>query len=270
MWQGYFEAVKKGDWKRALESLQMILEKEGSNPQVYLKMGDVYQRMGRIQDAISVYHQSAWLFLSQGFKQKALALYKIILRLDPDNEEALRISREIIFSIESKKEKTEEETKAHEERVEFTTMEMVSHVSEIYQETFPPFLAGIPRAECMDFMKRGERRTFSKGTTVIEEGDSGDSIFFITSGSVKVVTHLMGKSLELAILGKGDIFGEVAFITGRPRAASIITLEDVEVIEFTRLLLEEIFERYPSQIKVLEDFYYSRVQNTISKAKKNR
>ncbi len=269
MWQGYFEAVKKGDWKRALESLQMILEKEGSNPQVYLKIGDVYQRMGRIEDAISSYHQSAWLFLTQGFKQKALAIYKIILRLDPDNEEALRISREVIFSIESKKEKTVEDKGAHEEYLEFTPLEATSYVSGTSQEIFPPFLSGIPQDEAMEFMKRGKRRCFSKGTIVIEEGDSGDSIFFITSGSVKVITHLIGKTLELAILGKGDIFGEVAFITGRPRTASVITVEDVEAVEFTRPLLEEIFERYPSEMKVLEDFYYSRLQNTISKAKRD-
>lgn len=269
MWQIYFEAVKRGDWKKALDSLKIILDKEGSDPQVYLKIGDICQRLGKIQDAISSYHQSAWLFLGQGFKQKALAIYKIILRLDPDNEEALKNSRDIILSIESKKERPEE-VKNIKESIVPTPPEREPYTFDVSQESetmYPPFLDGIPRDEASRFMKVVEKRFFRKGETVIEEGDSGDSVFFIISGRVKVVTHLIGKTLELATLDKGDIFGEVAFLTGRARTASVVALSDVELIEFTRPVLEEIFERYPSQMRILEDFYQKRLQNTILKAK---
>ncbi|OGP65941.1 MAG: hypothetical protein A3K22_01795 [Deltaproteobacteria bacterium RBG_16_42_7] len=102
---------------------------------------------------------------------------------------------------------------------------------------------------------------------ILEEGDSGDSIFFIKSGHARVVSHILGKELELATLSAGDVFGEVAFLTGRPRTASVIALDRLEVIEFKKFLLEEIFEKYPDILKKLDDFYQCRVQDTLKKVK---
>jgi CRP-like cAMP-binding protein len=101
----------------------------------------------------------------------------------------------------------------------------------------------------------------------LEEGDSGDSVFFITSGRAKVISHIMGKEIELAILSPGDFFGEVAFLTGRPRTASVIALDELHVREFTKILLEEIFERYPSTLEKLEDFYHCRIEDTLRTVK---
>ena len=77
------------------------------------------------------------------------------------------------------------------------------------------------------------------------------------------------KEIQLADLSAGDIFGEVAFLTGRPRTASVIANNDGEAIEFNKLLLEEIFEKYPDVFKKLHDFYHCRVQDTVKKVKSN-
>jgi CRP-like cAMP-binding protein len=109
--------------------------------------------------------------------------------------------------------------------------------------------------------------SFLSSNKVIEEGDSGDSMYIIKSGRAKVVAHLFGKVLELAILEAGDVFGEVAFLTGRPRTAAVIAEGPLEVYELTRLELEKIIDANPSLFQKIHDFYECRVQDTIKKVK---
>src|SRR4030043_112075 len=89
--------LNPGSWEQAKNSLESLGKIEKDNPLVYLKLGDTYQRMGKTVDAIAAYHQSAWIFTKHGFIQKALALYKIILRIDSYNEEAINRSKELMI-----------------------------------------------------------------------------------------------------------------------------------------------------------------------------
>src|SRR4030042_2250524 len=102
-WETYFTAIKKQDWEQARSSLEHLSNIEQENPQVQLKLGDIHQRLGDHIHAITSYHQSAWILTKQGFMQKALALYKIILRLDPYNTEAINKSKELMMELESSK-----------------------------------------------------------------------------------------------------------------------------------------------------------------------
>ena len=110
-----------------------------------------------------------------------------------------------------------------------------------------------------------EVKTYSTGERVLEEGDSGDSMYIIGSGSARVIAHLMGKEIELAELGEGDLFGEVAFLTGRPRTAEVVAAGPLKVLEINRLDIERIIERNPEVLSRLEDFYERRAKDTIMK-----
>ena len=115
-------------------------------------------------------------------------------------------------------------------------------------------MSSLPEAEARELVFRIKSQLFSPGQRIIEEGDSGDSIFLIKSGNADVVTHILGKEIELATLSVGDVFGEVAFLTGRPRTASVIAIDKLEIIEFDRVILEEMFEKYPDILKKIQDF----------------
>ncbi len=288
LWEQYFEVTRSQNWKKAVEILLNIKEKEPENPQVFLKIGDTYQKLGDIEKAVPAYSQAAYLLLRDGFIQKALAVYKIILRLDPDNHEAINKTRDLLVEIETRRLKPVPGEVSLSQEIEGERIvterpeslqpavrppsieEMIVRTS--YEELkeidiTPEFLKSLPHDEQKRIMEDLNILTFNKGETVIEEGDSGDSIYVIRSGMAKVSTHVLGKVVELAILEKGDIFGEVAFLTGRPRTATITAIDRLEVLEFTRPVLERIIEKDPSILKTLQDFYYSRLQNTIKKAK---
>jgi CRP-like cAMP-binding protein len=285
--------------------------------------------MGDQTHAIASYHKSAWILTKQGFLQKALALYKIVLRLDPYNSEAMNKSKELMMELESSKmqphsirafekvfeevdeKKTEaglpleveeaeqevelkpsvkmedfiERTSYTEEPTVTTSAREVHEQEEIeirpttgkseiqqgneepYSYFIPLLFASLPEDEIERLMKRIKPQLFSPGQMILEEGDSGDSIYSIKSGHAKVVSHILGKEIELATLSAGDVFGEVAFLTGRPRTASVIAVDNLEVVEFNKFVLEELFDKYPDILTKLHDFYECRVQDTLQKVK---
>jgi CRP-like cAMP-binding protein len=72
------------------------------------------------------------------------------------------------------------------------------------------------------------------GTVIFKEGDEGDQMFIIQSGRVKVSRPIGGKEQLLAVLGKGDFFGEMALVTRERRTATVTTLEAVRLLAFNR------------------------------------
>jgi len=72
------------------------------------------------------------------------------------------------------------------------------------------------------------------GTVIFQEGEEGDQMFIIQGGRVKVSRLIGGKEHMLAVLGKGDFFGEMALVTRERRTATVSTLEPVRLLAFNR------------------------------------
>lgn len=65
---------------------------------------------------------------------------------------------------------------------------------------------------------------------LFRENDRSRELYIIQSGAVKVYRTAGGKEIELAVLQKGSVLGEMALIDGKPRSASAKVLQDCEVI----------------------------------------
>lgn len=260
IWENYLSALKIQDWETAKNALLEILRVEQNTPQIHLKLGDIYQRTGDIARAIASYQHAAWLLQSGGLLQKALALYKIILRLDPYNSEAISRSKELMMDLETFR-ITETSVPAPESMEAFASSIEAKSSDSINSALF----SGMSEDEIQHILRNLPQQSFPDKTKVIEEGDSGDSMYIIKSGRAMVIAHLFGKELKLATLDSGDIFGEVAFLTGRTRTASVIAEGPLEVYEISRFELEQIIDKNPSLLQKLEDFYECRVQDTIKK-----
>jgi len=101
-----------------------------------------------------------------------------------------------------------------------------------------------------------EAAGYPKGKTLFNEGDPGDFIGFVTEGSleVKKQTEFKGRQIVIGIVGKGSFVGEMALVhQGETRSASVVALEDSELIVLRRDALEAIIEKYPSiAVKILK------------------
>lgn len=74
------------------------------------------------------------------------------------------------------------------------------------------------------------KRTYSKGTVIIHQGDYGDEAYEICTGSVEVsYKNSQGNNVKLAVLKAPHMFGEMALIDEKPRSATVIALTNVEV-----------------------------------------
>ena len=73
------------------------------------------------------------------------------------------------------------------------------------------------------------RLLYLKGEQIIKEGDYGSSIYKIVSGRVRIFKCFGKDKTTLAILDRGDIFGEMTFFNLglEPRSASAVAMEDV-------------------------------------------
>jgi CRP-like cAMP-binding protein len=92
-------------------------------------------------------------------------------------------------------------------------------------------------------------------------------VFVITRGSVRVYTTLHAKQVELAILHSSDFFGEIAFLTGKPRTATVEAAEETDLLELPEDELIDLISRRPRVKEVLQKHYELRVQSTIAKVK---
>ena len=86
---------------------------------------------------------------------------------------------------------------------------------------------------------RGVSRRYRKGTLLIEEGDRGDTLFIVLSGSVKAFSSdNRDREIVYGVYGPGEYMGELS-LDGGPRSASVITLEVTTCAVVTRQALRE-------------------------------
>jgi CRP/FNR family cyclic AMP-dependent transcriptional regulator len=106
------------------------------------------------------------------------------------------------------------------------------------------------------------RRSFRKDDTLFHEGDPGDSLLIVERGRVAIrVSTPMGDVATLAILGRGDSFGEQALLDASAvRTASAIALEPVEVRMLHRRQFDELREAHPSINQLLVDLLAAQVR----------
>ncbi len=107
-----------------------------------------------------------------------------------------------------------------------------------------------------------ERRFVPEGAQIVKQGDSGNCAYLIQSGSVLVFSEHKGKQVELARLGLGEIFGELALIFDEPRTASVRALEDCNLILLTRDTLKQKMERSDPTIKAIMSMLTKRIVST--------
>ncbi|HVQ36789.1 MAG TPA: mechanosensitive ion channel family protein [Pyrinomonadaceae bacterium] len=101
---------------------------------------------------------------------------------------------------------------------------------------------------------------FAPGETVIRAGDPGSSMFVVHSGRVSVQISESGRARTVATLSEGAFFGEMALFTGEPRTASIIAIEETEVLEIGHAAMKRVFDNNPDLVESLSHIIAERRQ----------
>ena len=117
-------------------------------------------------------------------------------------------------------------------------------------------------------------KTFAPEQRVFQEGDPSDFAYIVEYGNVQIYREIGGHTVRLAVLGKGDIFGEMGLIDDRPRSASAKALNDVAVTpidsaRFVELLRDDPDKTLPiirvlfERLRTMNDRYIDSLEGVV-------
>ena len=105
---------------------------------------------------------------------------------------------------------------------------------------------------------------FPENTTILKQGEPGESLFIIKRGTVRVLIKAPNNNedIELTRLKEGDYFGEMALLTGEPRSASIETVTPVALLRLNKSGFETLLNDNPKIALALSHMLSRRLQAT--------
>jgi type VI secretion system protein ImpH len=128
--------------------------------------------------------------------------------------------------------------------------------SEFKSEKLPHFF-NLPPAQLDELIRRMKVRIYTRFETIINQGDDGDSMFAIRSGSVRVTRREEnGKETTLPGLGPKECFGEMSLLLGKNREVTVIALERCEILELSRSDFDKFAALHPRWSKTLKAYRY--------------
>jgi len=104
-----------------------------------------------------------------------------------------------------------------------------------------------------------KKKDFKLGDTIFKESEDGQSIYVIRRGEVKACKIAPdGELFTLTIMKDGDIFGEMSFLDGRPRSATIVAVSDIETYMMDKADFETLVDNNPRVIfKLMKNIVFT-------------
>ncbi|GHV62203.1 Crp/Fnr family transcriptional regulator [Spirochaetia bacterium] len=110
-----------------------------------------------------------------------------------------------------------------------------------------------------DFAPDEFNRSYPASSMIFAEGEKGDELYIIQKGSVKIAKIVDNNEMLLAVLRTGDIFGEMALLEAKPRAASAVAYNDCQVLVVNRANFEQMIAAQPQIIARLTTLLADRI-----------
>ncbi len=284
-------AVLKGDWNGALSFLNQAIELAPRDTHVALKIGDMYQRLGKKPEAIEAYKRAAGLFAAAGFLVKAISVNKIILSLDPSDKQVqdaltdLYSERRAELGVDDEQPDYSsaqppgpiiqpeaarvdaDEAQAAPDPTSLSGLDLPEiDLATVDPEQLPrtPLLSDLTKPELEAVIDKLVVTFAAAGTVICREGEPADTMFIIVHGLVRVSSRdPSGNPLWLTNLGEGAFFGEFGLMSDGKRHADVIAAEDTELLQIGLTQLQEIIAAHPRVQDVLIAFYKERVVDTL-------
>jgi CRP/FNR family transcriptional regulator, cyclic AMP receptor protein len=99
--------------------------------------------------------------------------------------------------------------------------------------------------KALEFLGQQHGRIYELHDSIFKEGEPGDKIYFIVSGTVNVFIGTGLNRRELWTLNPGDIFGEMALLDELERTASVVASSRTHVVALDRDIFYHLIGNYP-------------------------
>lgn len=264
-----FDLIARKKYGKAIAIVREELAERPDNIQLRMQLADLLvlaQEPGGAEEATGVLARLADELAAGGFVAKAIAVVKKMQRIDPGRPglEA-RLARlaerrqdelsGVRPAVPVVKGSSAESSERDDLESESKPKEGLSHSpldrSQLFRDFSTDELTAVIRG--LDLL------TFEPGTILFTEGESGESLMVLASGSVRVfVKDGDGRNREVRRLEAGEVFGEISLLTDMPRTATITAAEACEVLELDRSAVAVIAEDHPKVREILRELCLAR------------
>jgi CRP-like cAMP-binding protein len=98
--------------------------------------------------------------------------------------------------------------------------------------------ATLPQESRVALSRTAQEHIFAAGEAIVRQGESGNSLYVVLGGRVRIVLEPSGQ--EVAVTEAGGFFGEMSMLTGEPRTATVRAIGDVRLLEITADRFREV------------------------------
>jgi len=106
--------------------------------------------------------------------------------------------------------------------------------------------SNVPEEKLFEIGRIAHKKIIPSHTIIFSQGDTGDSFYIINSGEVRVYRRSPeGIETDLTVIREGCYFGELALLTGKPRAGYAETTEETELVVIPKYHFDRILKEYP-------------------------
>ena len=267
---GLPELLARKQFGKAVELAQAQHDAQPRDGRLRLQLADTLVAAGRGREAVPLLREMADDLAAEGFAAKAIALLKRIQKIDPGRMDIERRLASLIAD-RARRDTAAPRPPAPTAAPDLPEFGMEEIGDESIDLEAPPRPARRAPALFPDFSDEelvavmgGLRLVeFKAGDLVVSEGEPGDSLFLVTTGTVKAwIRNRGGRYVLVRRLGEGDFFGEISVLTGSPRTATVVAASPCEMLELDRTTLDGITAAHPRVREVLQRFYEQRVTTT--------
>jgi len=121
--------------------------------------------------------------------------------------------------------------------------------------------AGLDRDARLTIEAEAGWTALQSGDVLFREGDAADALYVVVTGRLRVlVASPSGAEVALAEVGRGEIVGEMALLTGDPRSATVVAVRDTRLVRLSRAAFERIVQQCPGAMLLVTRRLVRRLQ----------
>ena len=154
-----------------------------------------------------------------------------------------------------------------------TTLKLINSVAAVKRVLDEAFLRrvleaqiapGVSAADLQHLVANATLEKYDANKVIFNEGDVGDALHLIRSGSVTVSRSFGGREVVLAYVPAGQYVGEMALVSDMPRTATVRAAVNTQTIRLDGEAFKQIMARYPDLARRVQEVYKSRLAHNVS------
>lgn len=254
--------VARGDLDRAEEVLRDALLASPDSIRLREELANLLVRSGKFAESAALLDGLATACAKAGLPGRAIAALKKLARIDPAT---LQDAGRRIAALAKQRDHDVARGSLSSGAGEARRPAGEAEIGHGAAASRSPLFSDFSTDELAAVIHGLDLCSFAPGDLVVSQGEPGQSLFVVASGTVKVwVRELEGRGRYVRSLGEGDFFGEVSLLTGRPRTATVTAATRADLLELGWSRVEEIVRDHPRVADVLRAFCDERLQADLA------